>query len=161
MLLLVAMLERGVRVTLGTDGPASNNDLNMMESMRVAGLYQKFATGDPAVLPRMQLLKLATQAPAAALGFAGGALEAGRPADVILVKTTAPHRIPRHDLAAGLIYAAQPADVAYVWCDGRLLYRNGEYLTLDIERIRREAEQRAFRMVGRPMRSMRNYPAGT
>lgn len=158
---LLPMLERGVRVALGTDGPASNNNLNMMESMRVAGLYQKFATGDPAVLPCMQLLELATQAPAAAMGLTSGALQAGRPADVMLVKTTAPHWIPRHDLAAGLIYAAQPDDVAYVWCDGRLLYRNGEYLTLDIERIRREAEQRAFRMVGRPMRSMRNYPPGT
>jgi len=82
-----------------------------------------------------------------------------RPADLILLDTTAPHWIPRHDLAAGIVYTAHPGDVAYVWSDGKLLYRKGEYLTLDIERIRWEAERRAFRMVGKPMSSMRAYAA--
>ncbi|MGB5931487.1 MAG: amidohydrolase, partial [Anaerolineae bacterium] len=77
--------------------------------------------------------------------------------DLILLDTTAAHWIPRHDLLAGVVYASHPSDVAYVWADGRLLYRRGEYLTLDVERIRWEAEQRAFRMVGEPMRSMREY----
>ena len=86
-------------------------------------------------------------------------LAPGRPADLILLDTTAPHWSPRHDLAAGVVYTAHPGDVAYVWCDGKLLYRQGEYLTLDIERIRWEAEQRAFRMVGKPMAAMRVYEA--
>ena len=154
---LARMLERGVQVALGTDGPASNSDLNMLEVMRLTGLYQKGAARDPAVMDRASLLRLATQAPAAALGFDSGVLAAGRPADLVLLETTAPHWLPRHDLLAGVVYAAHPGDVAYVWTDGRLLYRQGDYLTLDIDRIRWEAEQRAFRMTGQPMRQVREY----
>lgn len=152
------MLERGVSVALGTDGPASNSDLNMLEVMRVTGLVQKEAQGDPQAMPRLALLRLATQAPAQALGFASnGVLAPGRPADLILLDTYAPHWFPRHDLVAGVVYAAHPGDVACVWADGRLLYRRGEYLTLDVDRIRWEAERRAFRMVGKPMRQVRAY----
>jgi len=152
------MLEHGVNLALGTDGPASNSDLNMLEVMRITGLVQKDAQKDPEALPRTLLLRLATQASAAALGFAeSGVLAPGRQADLILVNTTAAHWIPRHDLAAGLVYASHPGDVAYVWADGQLLYRRGEYLTLDVERIRYEAERRAFRMVNKPMASMREY----
>jgi 5-methylthioadenosine/S-adenosylhomocysteine deaminase len=156
---LAKMLERDVNVALGTDGPASSSDLNMLEVMRITGLVQKEAQKDPEAMPRTLLLRLATQAPAAATGFQGsGILAPGHPADLILMDTSGPHWIPRHDLPAGVVYASHPSDVAYVWADGRLLYRQGEYLTLDVERIRWEAERRAFRMVGRPMRSMREYP---
>jgi len=152
------MLEHGVHVALGTDGPASNSDMNMLEVMRITGLFQKEAQGDPQAMPRALLLRLATQSPAAALGFGrSGVLAAGRPADLILLDTSAAHWIPRHDLAAGIVYTAHPGDVAYVWADGRLLYRRGEYLTLDVERVRWEAERRAFRMVGRPMQRVRVY----
>jgi 5-methylthioadenosine/S-adenosylhomocysteine deaminase len=156
------MLANGVNLALGTDGPASNSDFNMLEVMRITGLVQKDAQKDPEAMPRTLLLRLATQASAAALGFAGngggsGVLAPGRPADLILVDTTAAHWIPRHDLAAGVVYASHPGDVAYVWADGQILYRRGEYLTLDVDRIRYEAERRAFRMVGRPMASMREY----
>ncbi len=155
---LARMLQHGVKTALATDGPASNSDLNLFEVMRLVGLYQKGALGDPAALPRTQLLRLATQASAAALGFAeSGVLAPGRPADLVLLDTSAPHWIPRHDLAAGVVYTAHPGDVAYVWCDGQLLYRQGEFLTLDIERIRWEAERRAFRMVGKEMTALRAY----
>jgi 5-methylthioadenosine/S-adenosylhomocysteine deaminase len=157
---LARMLEHGVRVALGTDGPASNSDLNMLEVARLTGLYQKDALGDPEAMPRTQLLRLATQAPAEAMGFkASGVLEAGRAADLVLLDTRAPHWIPRHDLVAGTVYAAHPGDVAYVWCNGKLLYRRGEFLTMDVERISWEAERRAFRMVGTPMRQVRQYRA--
>jgi len=155
---IMRMMERGVRVALGTDGPASNSDLNLLEVMRLVGVYQKMAHSDPQAMPRLQLLRLATQAPAAALGFPeSGVLAPGRPADLLLFDTTAPHWIPRHDVAAGIVYTAHPGDIAYVWCDGRLLYHQGEFLTLDIERVRYEAEKRAFRMVNKPMRSLRAY----
>ncbi len=157
---LAAMLQHGINVGLGSDGPASNSDLNMLEIMRITGLYQKITQEDPTVLPRTQLLRLATQASAAALGFEeSGVLAPGRPADIVLLDTRSPHWIPRHDPLAGVVYTAHPGDVAYVWCDGRLLYRRGEFLTLDIDRIRWEAEKRAFRMVGKPMTSMRAYRA--
>lgn len=150
------MIKSGVRVALGTDGPASNSDLNLLEVMRLTGLYQKGCQVDATALPVTQLLKLATQAPAAAMGFTrSGVLAPGRPADLILLDTRAPHWLPRHNLAAGVVYTAHPEDVAYVWCSGRLLYRRGEFLTLDYERIRWEAERRAMRMVGMPLNAMR------
>ena len=155
---LAQMMSRGVNLALGTDGPASNSDLNMLEVMRITGLGQKAAQGDPEAMGRTLLLRLATQAPAAAMGFdRSGVLAAGRPADLTLFDTTAPHWIPRHDLLAGIVYASHPGDIAYVWADGRLLYRRGEYLTIDVERIRYEAERRGFRMVGQPMRRLREY----
>ncbi|MFP4394029.1 MAG: amidohydrolase [Anaerolineales bacterium] len=155
---VLAMREHGVAVALATDGPASNSDLNMLEVMRITGLYQKLAAADPEALPRATLLRMATQIPAAAMGFAAsGVLAPGRPADVVVFDATAPHWTPRHDVLAGVVYTAHPGDVAYVWCDGQWLYQRGEFLTLDIDHIRWEAERRAFRMVGAPMRSMRAY----
>ncbi|MDY7079418.1 MAG: amidohydrolase [Chloroflexota bacterium] len=155
---LPRLLEGKVNVALGTDGPASNSDLNMLEVLRITGLYHKNAQGRPEALPRTRLLRLATQAGAQALGFAGsGILAPGHPADLVLLDTRAPHWFPRHDLAAGVVYAAHPSDVSHVIVDGRLLLRDGEILTLDEEHIRYEAERRAFRMVGTPMRQVREY----
>jgi 5-methylthioadenosine/S-adenosylhomocysteine deaminase len=157
---LLAMLEHKVKVGLGTDGPASNSDLNMLEVMRIVGLHQKGQHEDPEAMPRTQLLRMTAQTSAAALGFPeSGVVAPGRPADLLLIDTTAPHWIPRHDLAAGIVYTAHPGDVAYVWCDGQLLYRKGEFLTLDIDRVRWEAERRAFRMVGKPLTPVRSYRA--
>jgi len=151
-------LQNGVRVALGTDGPASNNDMNPLEVMRITGLHHKNALGKPEALPRTTLLRLATAAGARAMAFEGsGVLAPGRPADLILLDTRAPHWFPRHDLAAGVVYAAHPSDVSHVFVDGALLLRDGELLTLDEERIRYEAERRAFRMVGKPMEQVRRY----
>ncbi len=155
---LAQMHSQGVAVALGTDGPASNSDLNLLEVLRITGLYQKETLGDPEAFPRSSLLKMATQVGAAALGFEkSGVLAVDRPADLVLLDMTAPHWIPRHDPVAGVVYTAHPGDVSHVWSDGRLLYREGEFLTLDVERISYEAEQRAFRMVGTPMGSLRTY----
>jgi 5-methylthioadenosine/S-adenosylhomocysteine deaminase len=155
---LPRLLEGGVDVALGTDGPASNSDLNLLEVLRIAGLYHKNAQAQPEALPRTQLLRLATQAGARALGFErSGVLAPGRPADLILFDTRAPHWFPRHDLVAGVVYAAHPSDVSHVIVGGRMLLREGKLLTLDEERVRYEAERRAFRMVGTPMRQVRAY----
>mgnify|MGYP001028238549 CR=1 FL=1 len=155
---LPKMLAAGVNVALATDGPASNSDLNLLEVLRLTGLVHKNALGKPEALPCTQILRLATQAGAKALGFdRGGVLAAGQPADLVLLDTRAPHWYPRHDLAAGVVYTAHPSDVSHVMMGGRLLLRDGELLTLDEERIRHEAERRAFRMVGMPMRRMRDY----
>ncbi len=174
-------LTAGVRVALGTDGPASNNDLNMLEVLRITGLVHKNRVGDPAAFPHTLLLQLATQEvgrfdkpnvgrfdkpngqfdkpnvgrfdkPTYA-----GVLRPGAPADLILMDTRGVHWTPRHDLAANVVYASHPADVRYVFCDGRPLLWDGELVTLDEERIRYEAERRAFRMVGTPMRQVRRY----
>ena len=114
--------------------------------------------GDPATMPHNTLLRLATRGSALALGFKeSGVLRPGAPADIVLFGTQNVHWIPRHDLAAGVVYASHPGDVRYVICDGQVLLRNGELTTLDEERIRYEAEKRAFRMVGQPMQQVREY----
>lgn len=155
---LQQFLDAGVKVALGTDGPASNNDLNLLEVMRLAGLYQKNVQLKPEALPHTELLRLATQASARALGFDRvGIIAPGQRADLILFNTDRPHWIPRHDLEANIVYAAHPSDITHVMCDGRWLLRDGALTTLDEERIRREAERRAFRMVGTSLRQMREY----
>lgn len=157
---LPKMLRAGVNVALASDGPASNSDINLLETLRLTGLVHKNALGKPEALPTTKLLRLATQAGVRALGFdAGGMIAAGQPADLILLDTRAPHWFPRHDLAAGVVYTSHPGDVSHVMVGGRWLLRDGELLTLDEERIRHEAERRAFRMVGTEVGRMRDYAA--
>ena len=153
-----AMLARGVNVALGTDGPASNNTIDVLESARLATLWQKNEHRDPEMLPSSQMLKLATQNGARALGFAdSGVLRVGARADVILFDFAKPHLRPRHDLAANIVHSAHANDVDHVIVDGRILLRKGELTTLDEAKILHEAERRAFRLVGQAMRQVREY----
>lgn len=152
------LLRRGVNVAVGTDGPASNNNLDMLESTRLAVLVQKLHSGDPEVLPSLAALRLATQAGARALGFPNsGELAPGRSADLILMDLRRPHLCPRHDLAANVVHAAQSADVSHVMVNGRILLRDHQLITMDEERIRYEAEQRALRMVNQNLHAVRRY----
>jgi len=155
---LQRFLDAGARVALGTDGPASNNDLNLLEVMRLAGLYQKNDQLKPEALPHTMILRLATGAGAAAMGFPHtGIIAPGQRADLILFDTNQPHWLPRHDLEASIVYTAHPSDITHVMCGGRWLLRNGQLITLDEDRILHEAEKRALRMVGAPMRQVREY----
>lgn len=152
------LLARGVNVALGSDGPGSNNDMDMFEVGRLAALVQKHERHDATVLPGDTTLRLATRNGARAMGFnESGVLAPGRPADLILVDFDQPHLRPRHDLIANLVYAARGADVTHVIVDGRLLMRDRQLLTLDEERILAEAERRALRMVNQPLRIVREY----
>lgn len=154
------LLGRGVEVALGTDGPASNADLSLLEVMRLCGLLQKQAREDAAAMPIARILALATEAGARALGFTdSGRIAAGAAADLVLFDTRRPHWHPRHDVAAGLVYASHPSDVSHVIVDGRVLLRKGELCTLDEERIRAEVGARAARLVGAPMCQVRTYRA--
>ena len=154
------LLEAGVNVALGTDGPASNDDLDMLEEAKLASLLLKNHYRDPVLLPGDAVLRLATQNGARALGFAeSGVIAPGRPADLIVFDFDKPHLRPRHDLVANVVYAAKSADISHVIVDGQLLMREGELLTLDEERIMYEAERRAWRMVGQELRVVRRYQA--
>jgi len=157
---LVDLLRAGVKVALGTDGAASNNDLNMLEVARLAALLQKHDTGDATVLPSAQALALATRHGALALGFANsGLMQVGADADLILLDTDKPHFAPRHDLAANVLYAARAGDVAYVIVDGKPLVRKGALTTLDEEKIMREANARGARMVRSALTQTQTYRA--
>jgi 5-methylthioadenosine/S-adenosylhomocysteine deaminase len=92
------------------------------------------------------------------MGFPdSGVIAPGRAADIALIDADRPHLLPRHDLVANVVHSAKAADVTHLFVDGRLLYRNGEILTLDEDKIKAEAERGAFRMVGSEMRSVREY----
>jgi 5-methylthioadenosine/S-adenosylhomocysteine deaminase len=146
------------RIALGTDGPASNADMDMFAVIRQQVLLEKYSQENPEAVPGETALRMATQTGAQAMGFAeSGVLAAGRPADLILVDFNRPHLRPRHDLIANLVHSAKGADVTHVIADGRLLMRDRALLTLDEERILYEAEQRAFRMVNQTMNQVREY----
>ncbi len=154
------MLARGVNVALGTDGPASNNTLDLMESIRLTTLLQKEARHDPEMLPSRQVLRLATQNGAYAMGFStSGVLAEGAGADIILFDLDKPHLVPRHDVAANIVHSAQAGDIDYVIADGRVLLRNRQLTTLDEQEILHEAEKRAFRLVGQDLHMVREYRA--
>jgi 5-methylthioadenosine/S-adenosylhomocysteine deaminase len=154
------LLAAGVNVALGTDGPGSNSDMDMKAAIRVAPLLQKHQTRNAEALPGDLPLRMATANGARAMGFAeSGVLAAGRPADLILFDLDRPHLYPRHNLVANLVHSARGSDVTHVIVDGQLLYRDGELLTLDEERIMAEADRRAKRMVGQDMKIVREYRA--
>jgi len=142
------MLAAGVRVGLGTDGPASNNDLDMWEEMRLAAFLQKVTRMDPQVLPAETVLGMATIGGATAIGLGDqvGSLEAGKRADVIQVAFDDVHHVPTFDVISHLVYVTDEQDVATVIVDGRLLMRDGDFLTLDTDRITAEANALAARI---------------
>ena len=144
------MLDVGVTVGIGTDGTASNNDLDMFEEIRLASFLAKVDTLEPTVLPARQVLTMATRMGAKVLGLEDltGSLEVGKAADLILVNLDAPHNTPRflhekNSIYAQLIYAAKGSDVTDVMIHGQFVMRERELLTLDEKKIMAEAQKMA------------------
>jgi 5-methylthioadenosine/S-adenosylhomocysteine deaminase len=157
---LAKVMAAGVNVAIGTDGPGSNSDMDMKEAVRFTPLLQKYHTRNAETLPGDAPLRMATANGARAMGFgSAGALEPGRAADITLFDFDKPHLYPRHDLVANLVHSAKGGDVSHVIADGKLLYRNGEVLGLDEEKIKAEAERHARRMVNQNMKIVREYKA--
>jgi 5-methylthioadenosine/S-adenosylhomocysteine deaminase len=127
------LLAAGATVGLGTDGCASNNNLDLLEEARLAALLAKVNTGDPTALPAETALTLATRGSAEALSLADriGTLEPGKRADCILIDLDQPHLYPRHNVVSHLIYAARAGDVRITIVDGEVLLRDGEFTRLD------------------------------
>ena len=135
-----ALLAAGVTVGLGTDGAASNNDLDMWGEMHTAALLHKGVHEDPTVLSAQDMLKMATSGSAHALGLQDeiGSLEPGKLADLIVVDLDSLHALPRYDIYSHLVYAAHQHDVRTVFINGQPLMRNRELLTLDEESLKAE-----------------------
>jgi 5-methylthioadenosine/S-adenosylhomocysteine deaminase len=142
------MLQVGVNVGIGTDGPASNNDLDMFEETRLAALLAKGFTGDPTALPAREALALATIGSARALHLSDitGSLEEGKRADFIVVDLQPLHNTPRFNrdpeaIYSQLVYVAKSTDVQHVICNGEWLLRDRRLVTLDERELTRQAAE--------------------
>ena len=143
------LLAEGVNVAIGTDGAASNNNLNMLEEMHLAAVIHNGYRQDAALLRAEQVLDMATRGGARLQGREDtGVLEAGKQADIIAIALDRPHLLPHLDTAGLVVYSAQASDVCMTMVNGQVLYENGAYPTLDAERIRYDALSAARRLYG-------------
>ena len=136
------MLSRGVNVAIGTDGAASNNDLDMWEELRTASLLQKVATKDPCVLPAYQVLRMATVNGARAIGMEGklGVIANGALADVIMIDINKPHMFPHTNLISELVYSCKASDVDTVIINGKIVVEDGKCISMNSDTICNEAQ---------------------
>ena len=138
------LLERGVNVALGTDGVASNNSHDLFEEIKLAALLHKGIGLDPAAVAARQALEMATVSGARALRRNTGVIAPGRTADLILVDLDAPNLFPCHDVEEDLVYSARGSNVVMNMARGKIIYKDGTFFTLDLERIKAEVETYAL-----------------
>jgi 5-methylthioadenosine/S-adenosylhomocysteine deaminase len=143
------MLDAGVTVGLGTDGAASNNDLDMFDELRDAAMVGKLAADDASAVDAPAAVEMATRGGAEAIGIDSGRIEAGANADLAVVDLDAAHLTPQHDLVSHLAYAARGSDVRHTVCDGQVLMRDRELTTIDLAAARERASERARALVER------------
>lgn len=145
------LIDLGITVGIGTDGPASNNNLDMFKEMKTAALLQKIRYMDPTVLQAQQVLEMATTDGAKALGLEKtvGSLEVGKKADIILIDFRKPHLTPLHDPYANIVYSARGSDVDTVIVDGKLLMEGRKVKTLDELEVMQKAQRTASNLLTR------------
>lgn len=120
------MRDSGITISLGTDGCASNNNLDMFEEMKIATIAQKGFVKDPTVMPAIEALKIATLGGGKALGLKIGEIRVGNLADIILIDLKRPELTPRHNLISNLVYSANGSCVDTTICNGKILMQNRE-----------------------------------
>ncbi len=137
------MLQKGINVALGSDGASSNNSLDLFEEMKLAAILQKGVSHDPTAVCASEALKMATLNGAAAQGRSGeiGMVKVGYEADLILLRTDLPHMQPIYHPVSATVYCGRGADVALTMVQGRILYQNGEFQTIDQEKVYWEAKE--------------------
>lgn len=145
------LIDQGVNVALGTNGPASNNSLDMFETMKIAALLQKHTYLDPTVISAYEVLRMATINGARALGIEKnvGSIEIGKKADLILIDLLKPHLKPLHNIYASIVYASRGSDVNTVIVDGNILMENRKVKILDENAVMENAEKTALGLLSR------------
>ena len=143
------MLESNVVVSLGTDGAASNNTLDMFDTMKFCALIHKQHRWDASILPAQTVFDFATIGGAQALRIekSVGSIEEGKKADVIMIDLNKPHLTPHHDYVSHLVYAAQGGDVCTTIVNGKVLMHENEFLTLDYNEVMNNAEKCAKELI--------------
>ncbi len=134
-------LERGVHLCLGTDGPASNDNLDMLEETSTTAKLHKGTNRDPRAITSLQALEIATLNGFSAVGIKAGRVEEGYEADLVLINTDSPHLQPIYDPVAQVVYSARSSDIDTVICRGKVIMEKGEVKTLDEERILHEVNK--------------------
>ncbi len=143
------MLDMGIKVALGTDGAASNNNLNMFEEMHLAAVIHNGYTGDPTIMKPETVLRMATVNGAYLQGREDtGELLVGKKADIAAIDLSSPHLFPLLDPLALICYSAQASDVCMTMVDGQILYEDGKFLTLDKDKIIADAAAAVKRLYG-------------
>ena len=143
------LLKKGVNVAIGTDSVSSNNSLNMIEEMKFFAVANKGKQYDPTLITPEETLRAATAAGAKGQGREDcGKLAVGYKADLIVLDLSQPNMHPVHNMANNVVYSASGSDVLLTMVDGKVLYADGEYKTIDIERVIREAEESTERILG-------------
>lgn len=145
---LAAMLEAGLKLGMGTDGPASNNDLDMFEEMNNAALVAKALSGDPACADARTMVRMATLGGARVLGLDElvGSIEPGKRADLIIIGIDQPKHIPMYEPHSHIVYVIDGDDVETVLVDGRLVMLDREVLTVDVEEAVRDVREIALEL---------------
>jgi 5-methylthioadenosine/S-adenosylhomocysteine deaminase len=136
-------LDYGINVALGTDGACSNNNLDIIEEMRTASFLQKIKYMNPESLSARDVFKMATENGAIAIGLGEklGTLKPGKWADLVVISLNTPHMNPVFDPYSHLVYVAKASDVKATMVNGKFVYENGEYKTLDIEKVRKDIKE--------------------
>lgn len=132
-------LSKGLEVAIGTDGAASNNTLDILKDMHIGAIVQKGISRSPEKIKANEIVKIATENGARAQGrYDCGRIEEGCRADLIMLDLNAINNIPMYDPMYTMVYSANSSNVCFTMCDGKILYEDGEYKTIDIEKLRFE-----------------------
>ncbi|MEG1995904.1 MAG: amidohydrolase [Oscillospiraceae bacterium] len=144
------LIKKGVTIALGTDSVASNNNLDMLEELKLATLLHKCYTQLFENFDIKELLKMLSLHGAMAQGRPDtGLIEVGKKADITVIDLDKPHLVPNYDLRHTLIFSAKATDVVLTMVDGKILYKNGEYMTVDIEKAKFETSKNAKNIISR------------
>lgn len=142
------LLEMGIHVALGTDSAASNNNLNLMEDLKVFSIVHRGKYYDPTLITPEQALTAATKTGALAQGRSDtGSLQVGNRADLLVMDIDVPNMQPIHSLINNVVYAANGGDIVLTMVDGKVLYQNGEYRTIDMEKVVYQVEKSRRRIL--------------
>ncbi|WFA09932.1 amidohydrolase [Tissierella sp. Yu-01] len=145
------MLKKGIKVSLGTDGASSNNNLNMFEEINLAAIINKAVNLDAVSVPAIKSIEMATVNGAYALDWYDeiGSLEVGKKADIILIDLDKPHLYPRYNLISSIAYSTQGSDVDTVIIDGKVIMEKRIIKTVDVEKVMYMADKQAKSLINR------------
>lgn len=142
-----AMLKAGVNVALGTDGVSSHNSIDPFADMKLTAMLHNGVQQDATALSPYQALQIATANGGKALGRKIGKIEVGYEADLILVDFEAPNNFPCHDVIENLVYSSRGSNVTMNMARGKVIYKNGVYYTIDLERVKKEVREYALPLI--------------